>query len=44
MDGTIFIRAAGLVMETLGWVSYGQKPGTWDGSALGWDAAWDSGD
>ena len=44
MDGTIFIRAAGLVMETLGWVSYGQKPGAWDRSALGWDAAWDSGD
>ena len=44
MDGTIFVRAAGLVMETLGWVSYGQKDGGWDGSALGWDAAWDSGD
>ena len=44
MDGTIFIRAAGLVMDTLGWVSYGQKAGSWDRSALGWDAAWDSGD
>ena len=44
MDGTIFVRAAGLVMETLGWVSYGQKAGGWDGSALGWDAAWDSDD
>lgn len=44
MDGTIFVRAAGLVMETLGWVSYGQKEGEWDRSALGWDAAWDSGD
>ncbi|KAF8804705.1 hypothetical protein BYT27DRAFT_7259180 [Phlegmacium glaucopus] len=44
LDGTIFTRAAGLVMETLGWVSYGQNEGKWDGSALGWDAAWDSGD
>jgi len=44
IDGTIFVRAAGLVMETLGWVSYGEKGGRWDGGALGWDAAWDSGD
>ena len=44
MDGTIFVRAAGLVMDTLGWVSYGQKEGDWDRSALGWDAAWDSDD
>jgi len=44
MDGTIFTRAAGLVLETLGWVSYGQKAGGWDRTALGWDAAWDSGD
>ena len=41
MDGTIFVRAAGMVMDTLG---YGQKEGSWDRSALGWDAAWDSGD
>ena len=44
MDGTIFVRAAGMVMDTLGWVSYGRKAGSWDRSALGWDAAWDSGD
>jgi len=44
MDGTIFVRAAGMVMDTLGWVSYGQKKGSWDRSALGWEAAWDSGD
>jgi hypothetical protein len=42
MDGTIFIRAAGVVMDTLGWVDHGQKAGNnWDTSALGWDAAWD---
>ena len=44
MDGTIFVRTAGLVMDTMRWVNHGQKEGSWDGSALGWDAAWDSGD
>ncbi|KAF7797441.1 hypothetical protein EIP86_008636 [Pleurotus ostreatoroseus] len=43
MDGTIFIRAAGVVMDTLGWVSHGQKEGHWDRSALGWDDAWKTG-
>ena len=40
MDGSIFIRAAGIVMDVMGWVSHGQKEGTWDRSALGWDDAW----
>jgi len=39
-DGTIFVRAAGMMMDTLGWVGRGQKEGKWDSSALGWDAAW----
>lgn len=39
-DGTIFVRAAGVVMDTLGWVTHGQKAGGWDFSALGWDDAW----
>ncbi|CAL1713313.1 unnamed protein product [Somion occarium] len=39
-DGTIFVRAAGVVMDVLGWVSHGQEEGTWDRSALGWDDAW----
>ncbi|KAF5340342.1 hypothetical protein D9611_007914 [Ephemerocybe angulata] len=42
MDGTIFARAAGLVMDYMGWVAHGQKARPdWDRSALGWDAAWD---
>jgi hypothetical protein len=41
LDGTVFIRAAGVVMDTLGWVSKGQKEDAWDRSGLGWDAAWD---
>lgn len=40
VDGTIFTRAAGVVMDTLGWVNHGQKEGKWDRSALGWDDAW----
>jgi hypothetical protein len=40
IDGTIFVRAAGVVMDTLGWVSHGQKEGGWDRSGLGWDDAW----
>lgn len=40
VDGTIFVRAAGVVMETLGWVSHGQQEGSWDRSALGWEDAW----
>ncbi|RPD62419.1 hypothetical protein L226DRAFT_611012 [Lentinus tigrinus ALCF2SS1-7] len=44
VDGTIFVRAAGVVMDTLGWVSHGQKAGSWDRSALGWDDAWKSED
>jgi hypothetical protein len=41
MDGTVFVRAAGVVSDTLGWVAYGGKEGRWDQSALGWDAAWE---
>ncbi|KZO98841.1 hypothetical protein CALVIDRAFT_511677 [Calocera viscosa TUFC12733] len=44
LDGTAFVRAAGVLMDTLGWVEYGQKEGEWDRSALGWDGAWENGD
>ena len=40
VDGTLFVRAAGVVMDTLGWVSHGQAVGAWDRSALGWEDAW----
>ncbi|KAI0372204.1 hypothetical protein BV20DRAFT_1050960 [Pilatotrama ljubarskyi] len=40
VDGSIFVRAAGVVMDALGWVTHGQKEGSWDRSALGWDDAW----
>jgi hypothetical protein len=41
VDGTIFVRAAGVMMDNLGWVGRGQQEGRWDSSALGWDAAWE---
>ncbi|KAJ7448352.1 hypothetical protein FB451DRAFT_764655 [Mycena latifolia] len=44
MDGTVFVRAAGIVSEQLGWVVYGAKERSWDRSGLGWDAAWDGED
>ena len=44
VDGSIFVRTAGVVMDTLGWVSHGQKEGTWDRRGLGWDEAWQDDD
>ncbi|KAJ7702115.1 hypothetical protein B0H14DRAFT_3031160 [Mycena olivaceomarginata] len=44
MDGTVFVRAAGVVAGALGWIAYGGKEGDWDRSALGWDAAWEKAD
>lgn len=45
MDGTIFVRAAGMVMDYMRWTAYGEPPleSDWDRSGLGWDEAWDDG-
>ncbi|KDQ18173.1 hypothetical protein BOTBODRAFT_552378 [Botryobasidium botryosum FD-172 SS1] len=43
LDGTMFIRAAGLVMDALGWVTHGQKAEEFDRSSLGYDEAWEDG-
>jgi hypothetical protein len=40
VDGTVFARAAGVLIDTLGWVTHGQRAGSWDRSGLGWDEAW----
>jgi hypothetical protein len=41
VDGTLFVRAAGMMMNYMGWVDRGQPArGDWDRSALGWDEAW----
>ncbi|GJN89975.1 hypothetical protein Rhopal_002964-T1 [Rhodotorula paludigena] len=44
MDGTIFLRAAGLTLDALGWAHEGDdegRPGAWDRSALGFPHTWD---
>ena len=40
LDGTVFVRSAGVIMEVMGWHREGQKGGNWDRSALGYDEAW----
>jgi Questin oxidase-like len=40
LDGTVFVRAAGVLLQSLGWVTHGQEEGAWDRSGLGWDDAW----
>ncbi|KAJ3814004.1 hypothetical protein F5876DRAFT_33900 [Lentinula aff. lateritia] len=45
VDGSIFVRAAGMLMDYMGWTSYGQpEREDWDRSALGWDEAWNNED
>ncbi|KZT33922.1 hypothetical protein SISSUDRAFT_992515 [Sistotremastrum suecicum HHB10207 ss-3] len=39
-DGTIFVRAAGMLFDVWGWVTYGESKGYWDRSGLGWEEAW----
>ena len=41
VDGTVFMRAAGVVMDVIGWCREGEKRGGWDRSALGYDEAWE---
>jgi hypothetical protein len=40
MDGTIFLRAAGKVIDHMGWTREGQKKGSWDMSPVGYDEVW----
>lgn len=42
LDGTLFIRAAGLTADHLGWMREGQKPGDWDNGGFFADE-WDFG-
>jgi hypothetical protein len=45
VDGTIFVRAAGILMDYMGWSGHGQATRKdWDRSALGWDDAWNNED
>ncbi|KAL1743527.1 hypothetical protein HDZ31DRAFT_40690 [Schizophyllum fasciatum] len=40
VDGTVFVRAATVLIDSLGWVSKGEKERGWDFSAVGWGTAW----
>jgi pre-mRNA-splicing factor ATP-dependent RNA helicase DHX16 len=40
LDGSIFLRGAGVVLGVKGWSREGEKEGGWDRSALGYDEAW----
>lgn len=40
VDGSLFVRVAGKMMESRGWVKEGASTTWWDTSALGWDEAW----
>ncbi|KAJ6518485.1 hypothetical protein DFH09DRAFT_228844 [Mycena vulgaris] len=40
VDGTLFIRVAGVLMDGLGWVANGEKERLWDFSGIGWEEAW----
>jgi len=45
VDGSIFVRAAGMVTDYIGWSGHGQaQKKDWDRSALGWDDAWKDGE
>jgi hypothetical protein len=41
MDGTVFIRVAGVLTDALAWVSHGEKEKAWDFSAgAGYEEVW----
>ncbi|KAI4527554.1 hypothetical protein K525DRAFT_231854 [Schizophyllum commune Loenen D] len=40
LDGTLFLRAATVMLDGLGWVCRGEEKRGWDHSGLGWDEAW----
>ncbi|KAJ7134310.1 hypothetical protein C8R44DRAFT_662681 [Mycena epipterygia] len=44
LDGTVFIRAAGVMSQAMGWVIAGEDGADWDRSGLGWEEAWASSD
>ncbi|KAF8217456.1 hypothetical protein K438DRAFT_2006594 [Mycena galopus ATCC 62051] len=40
LDGTLFIRVAGVLTDSLGWVAYGEDEQGWDFRGVGWDETW----
>lgn len=42
LDGTLFIRVAGILTDAVGWVAHGDTERFWDFSGIGWEEAWNS--
>ncbi|WVQ67892.1 uncharacterized protein L199_006097 [Kwoniella botswanensis] len=40
VDGTVFVRGAGAIMNQMGWTREGQKEGDWEFSPVGYDEVW----
>ena len=40
VDGTVFVRGAGLIMQALGWCREGQEEGGWEFSPIGYNEVW----
>ncbi|KAL1718046.1 hypothetical protein EV715DRAFT_202010 [Schizophyllum commune] len=40
VDGTVFVRAATVLIDALGWISKGEKERGWDFEPVGWGLAW----
>lgn len=40
LDGSLFVRVAGRIMDVTGWVAAGERERRWDRSGLGWDEVW----
>ncbi|KAF8217460.1 hypothetical protein K438DRAFT_1557680 [Mycena galopus ATCC 62051] len=44
VDGTLFIRVAGVLTGSLGWVAHGEEERGWDFRGVGWEEAWNEND
>ncbi|WVR07242.1 hypothetical protein IAU60_004283 [Kwoniella sp. DSM 27419] len=40
VDGTVFARAAGMIMTQMGWTREGDEEGDWDMAGIGYDEVW----
>jgi len=40
VDGTIFVRSAGIIMAVMGWTREGERAGGWTHDPVGYDEVW----
>nr|XP_018263303.1 uncharacterized protein I303_04797 [Kwoniella dejecticola CBS 10117]OBR85461.1 hypothetical protein I303_04797 [Kwoniella dejecticola CBS 10117] len=40
VDGSVFVRGAGAIMQQMGWTREGQEKGEWEFSPVGYDEVW----